>query len=83
MRAITIRRVARLLAHAQEGLLVLFGFKDLRLESSRLVRAVAERLPGRMAAGAPSVGFAGLEVRAYGGFVSYFGLFHNGVSFVV
>ena len=83
MRAIAVGRVARMLAHTQEGLLILFGFKDLRLERSWLVRTVAKGLPGRMAAGAPSVGFAGLEVRAYGGFVSYLGLFHNGVSFVV
>ena len=80
MRAIAVRRVARLLAHTQESLLILFGFKDLRLKSGRLVGAIAKGLPGGMAAGAPSVGFAGLEVGAYRGFVGYFGLFHDGVG---
>jgi len=83
VRAITIGRVARLLAHAQEGLLVLFGFENLRLESGRLMGAVAKGLPGGMATGAPSVGFAGLEIGAYRGFVGYFGLFHGRMSFVV
>jgi len=64
MRAIAVRRVARLLAHTQEGLLILFGFEDLRLKSGRLVGAIAKGLSGGMAAGAPSVGFAGLEVGA-------------------
>ena len=72
-----------MLAHAQESLLILFGFKDLWLKRSRLVRTIAEGLPGRMTAGAPGVGFAGLEVGTYGGFVGYFGLFHDWVGFVV
>jgi len=83
MRAIAVRRVARLLAHTQESLLILFGFEDLRLKSGRLVRAIAKGLPGGMAAGAPSVGFAGLEVGTYRGFVGYFGLFHGRLNFMV
>ena len=70
-----------MLAHTQEGLLILFGFKDLWLKRSRLVGAIAEGLAGRMAAGAPGVGFAGLKVGAYGGFVGYFGLFHDKIDF--
>src|SRR5271157_652599 len=62
VRAVAIGRVLRLLAAAEPGGRGLLSGEGLRRHADRLVRAVAERLVRRPAAGAPVIGLADFEV---------------------
>jgi hypothetical protein len=62
MRPVAEGPVAGVFAAAEPGLLGFFGGEDVRLERGAFVRAVAERLLLRLAAGAEPVFFAGDKI---------------------
>src|SRR5260370_27288068 len=50
-----------MLAGAEPGIAILLGFVLLRRETAALVRSVAKRLRGALAAGAPPIDLAGFH----------------------
>src|SRR5262245_56305562 len=76
MRAVAERFVLRLLALAEPEFLGLLLLEDDGPKLGRLVRAVAERLLLRQAAGAPRIGLARLECEAGGLFLRNGGRAH-------
>lgn len=62
MRPVAARLLAGLLAAAERERLALFSLELDRAEPGALVRAIAERLLATLAARAPPIGLAGLDI---------------------
>jgi len=77
MRAITERAILGVLAGTEERLLIRIRRPSQRREVGAFVRAIAEGLVLRLAAGAPIIGFAGFNVDGEGGFASTVGSGHG------
>lgn len=80
VRSVTHRRFSRLFTAAEEHLFAVFCRVLHRVKAAALVRAVTERLIGRLSAGAPEIGFSCLNLNRVGRGSGDFGGVSHGVQ---